>query len=318
MLPAVSVVIPNWNGAELLRTLFVSLGLQEAIAETIVVDNGSTDNSVMVAEAAGARAIALPRNVGFAAAVNRGVQEARHDWVAVLNTDVELTSGWVSTLLERALVHSAWFATGKLLNASRHDLIDGTYDAICLGGTSWRCGSGRADGPAWNRGGTIQMAPFTALVLRKNLFERVGPLDESFESYLEDVDFGLRCARVGVMGVYVPEAVAYHQGSATLGRWHADTVRRISRNQVLLAAKHLPIGFVFRVFVAQGLWGVLALRHGAGLAWFRGKLEGLRRFRSARGSAFPVAALVESERQIRSLQVETGFDWYWKLYFALT
>ena len=53
-------------------------------------------------------------------------------------------------------------------------------------------------------------------------------LDERFESYLEDVDFGLRCAEAGLSGLYVPDAVAYHQGSATLGRWHPETVRKIA------------------------------------------------------------------------------------------
>ena len=74
--------------------------------------------------------------------------------------------------------------------------------------------------PLWNQPRTIQLAPFTAAVFRAGVFERVGFLDERFESYLEDVDFGLRCAEAGLGGLYVPEAVAYHQGSATLGRWH--------------------------------------------------------------------------------------------------
>ena len=82
--------------------------------------------------------------------------------------------------------------------------------------------------------------------MRRELFEKVGWLDERFESYLEDVDFSLRSARKGCLGVYVPEAVAYHQGSATLGAWHPETARRIARNQLLLVAKHYPRGWLFR------------------------------------------------------------------------
>src|SRR5438046_2849976 len=85
--------------------------------------------------------------------------------------------------------------------------------------------------------------------------------------FSHDVDFGIRCATGGFRGVYVPDAVAYHQGSATLGPWHPDTVRKISRNQLLLVAKHYPRRWILRygwpVFVAQGLWGFVALRHGA-------------------------------------------------------
>ncbi len=66
--------------------------------------------------------------------------------------------------------------------------------------------------------GRIRMAPMTAALFHRTLFETVGLLDESFESYLEDVDFGLRCAVAGRSGIFVPQAVAYHRGSATGGR----------------------------------------------------------------------------------------------------
>ncbi len=313
------MLIPNWNGASRLKTLFRSLQGQEPIEEIIVIDNGSTDSSRAVASAAGARVIAVDRNEGFAPAVNRGVKSARGHWLAVINNDVELEPGWLKALLSSALARPAWFATGKLLDRARPSHIDGTFDAVCRGGTAWRCGSGRPDGPAFNIETQIQFAPFTAVLLKKELFGRVGLLDERFESYLEDVDFGLRCARFGLSGVYVPSAIAYHQGSATLGRWHADSVRRISRNQLLLVSKHIG-RYGWPVFVAQGLWGLVALRHGAAWPWLKGKLDGRRLIRQT--TEQPPSDLSEvfirSERQIKDLQRETGFDLYWKLYFALT
>jgi len=163
----------------------------------------------------------------------------------------------------------------------------------------------------------------------------VGLLDEEFESYLEDVDFGLRCAELGLSGLYVPEAIAYHAGSATLGRWHRDTVRKMARNQLLLVAKHYPPDWVKRygwcVLVAQILWGFVALRHGAFPGYLAGKIEGLRGFRAARWRAargkhsanFPAivqfSEIIErGEQEIRELQSLTGFDLFWRLYFALT
>jgi GT2 family glycosyltransferase len=168
-------------------------------------------------------------------------------------------------------------------------------------------------------------------VFRAGLFQQVGLLDERFESYLEDVDFGLRCAEAGLGGLYVPAAVAYHQGSATLGRWHSDTVRRIARNQLFIVAKHYPPNWILRygwpVFIAQTLWGLVALRHGALVSYLRGKVEGLRQFREARGKhcaspaadGIPFSAILEhSEKEIREIQQAAGFDLYWRLYFALT
>ena len=319
-----SVIVPNWNGAPLLKPLLASLRSQERVEEVIVVDNGSLDNSVELAREAGVRVIALATNTGFAAAVNRGIEASTGTWLAIINNDVELGSHWVQTLAAGATVAGAWFATGKLLDAGRRDFIDGTYDAICAGGTAWRCGAGRLDQPLWNREKPIRFPAFTAILVRKELFDRAGLLDEGLESYLEDVEFGLRCATKGFSGIYVPSAVAYHRGSATLGRWHRDTVRRISRNQVLLLARYYPAGWIlkcgWRVIVAQGLWGLLALRHGAGWPWMLGKVEGWRKFHAGRGSgsAGLFAILEESESEIRELQRETGQDLYWKLYFALT
>lgn len=325
---ACAAVIPNWNGSGLLTNLLEQLQRQSyPIDRIIVVDNGSTDDSVQVARNAGASVIELGANTGFSHAVNCGIRAAGTEWIAVINNDAWPEPGWLANLIGKAEAGKAWFAGGKLLDASARQRIDGAFDAICRGACAWRCGHGRPDSPLWNEPQEISFAPFTAAVFRAALFERVGLLDEQFESYLEDIDFGIRCAAAGFAGVYVPEAVAYHQGSATLGRWHPDTVRKIARNQLLLVAKHYPRRWVLRygwpVFVAQALWGFVALRHGTALAYLEGKLEGARRFRKvreARGqSVTNLPAIVErSENQIRDIQRLTGFDLYWRLYFALT
>jgi len=322
----VAIVIPTWNKAGLLAQALDNLARQTyPIQRVIVVDNGSTDDSRAIAARAGAQVITLPVNAGFASAVNRGVREAGDtEWIGVLNNDVTLTPDWLERMMAALERGDSWFAAGKILDAQAQDRMDGSFDALCRGGCAWRCGHGRPDSPVWNRPRKIQLAPFTAAVFRTTLFERVGLLDERFESYLEDVDFGLRCAEAGLGGLYVPEAVAYHQASATLGRWHPETVRKIACNQLLIVAKHYPPNWILRygwpVFVAQTLWGFVALRHGAPVSYLAGKVQGLRRFREARGkycARFP-AILETSEREIREIQQLTGFDPYWRLYFALT
>jgi len=321
----VAAVIPNWNGAARLERLFPSLAAQtHPIDRIIVVDNGSTDRSREVATAANAGFVALGCNTGFSHAVNRGIQSAQSEWVLILNNDVLPEPGWLQNLMGAAHSSNAWFATGKLLATANPGLIDGAFDAICRGACAWRCGHGRPDSEAWNQPRNIHFAPLTAALFRTQLFDQTGLLDESLESYLEDVDLGLRCAAKGLTGVYAPSAVAFHEGSATLGPWHPATVRKISRNQLLIVAKHYPRGWILRygwpVLVAQALWGFIALRHGTFLAFAGGKLDGIRRFRKGRGEACPGIAriLEQSERDIRELQKLTGFDLYWRLYFALT
>jgi len=321
----VAAVIPNWNGAARLKKLFEHLAAQtQPIDRTIVVDNGSTDESRAVAARAGASVIELGANTGFSHAVNCGIRAADAEWIVILNNDVQPEPDWLRNLMETAMAKQAWFATGKLLDASRRDRLDGAFDAICRGACAWRCGHGRRDSALWNTPREIRFAPLTAALIRAELFERVGLLDESLESYLEDIDLGIRCAAKGLTGLYAPSAVAYHQGSATLGVWHPNTVRKISRNQLLIVAKHYPRKWILRygwpVLVAQALWALIALRHGRLLAYLGGKLDGVQLFRKNRGeSCSNLAAILEqSEREIRELQSLSGFDLYWRLYFALT
>ena len=317
----VTIVVPNWNGLAVLENLLRSLRAQTLpIAEIVVVDNGSTDGSAEAAEKAGARVIRLGRNTGFAAAVNRGIAESRTDLVAVVNNDVTAAADWLARLVD-ALDEGAWFAVGKILQADGRRL-DGTYDAICRGGCACRVGHGVGDGTGFSTRRRIFFPPGTAALFRRELFERIGGFDEAFESYMEDVDLGLRCALAGLSGWYVPEAVAWHRGSATLGRWNRRVVRLISRNQVWLVRKHYPGRLVWRfgwaILVAQVLWGVVALRHGAGLAWVRGKIDGMMRkpgVDAGRGPGGPPhelrRVLEESERDI------PGCDSYWRWYFRL-
>jgi hypothetical protein len=167
----------------------------------------------------------------------------------------------------------------------------------------------------------VHFAPLTAALFRTSVFEEFGPLDEEFESYLEDLEFSARLARAGRMGVYVPGAVAWHRGSSTLGAWSPAMVRLISRNQVLLAARHFPTRILWRAAAGQMLWGLLAFHRGAGAAWIAGKRDGLRNWRRWRRSPHAAGGflhvLKSCEIELRSLQDQTGWDPFWRWYFRL-
>jgi hypothetical protein len=319
-----TAVIPTWNRRDLLLNLFESLAAQtHRFDEIIVVDNGSTDDSAELAERAGAKVLRLGQNMGFAAAVNRGIAAADTDWVAILNNDVTFEPDWLEKLL--AADQNAWFATGKILQAADHTRVDGAFDELSRGACASRCGSGKFDGPPWNQPRAIRFAPMTAAIFRRQLFRDLGGLDESFGSYMEDVDFGLRCALAGREGLYVPSAVAYHRGSATLGGWSKDTVWRIARNQVLLAAKHFRGQPSWPIVAGQLLWGLIAFRHGCGVTYRRGKLAGFRdagrmeRVTTNEYTSKDLARVLEaSEASILALARQTGFDSYWRAYFWLS
>jgi len=321
----VTAVVPHWNRRELLAALLENLAQQtRPFDEIVVVDNGSTDGSVELAKQLGARVIELDRNLGFAAAVNRGIAATHSDFIAIINNDVTLAPNWLEVLLAQTASKEIAFATGKILSAADPSLLDGAFDEVSRAACSARCGSGKPDAPIWNQPRKIRFAPMTAALFRSEIFQRIGGLDEVFGSYMEDVDFGIRCAVAGYAGTYVPAAVAYHQGSATFGRWSADSVWRISRNQVLLAVKHFGAQPRLPIVIGQALWGFVALRHGCGGAFVRGKLAGLRdkRLLTAKQSGLEttgqLAAILEaSEREIFEVGKQTGFDNYWRAYFWL-
>jgi GT2 family glycosyltransferase len=319
----VTAIVPVWNRRDLLERLLCGLRAQaQPPAEVLVVDDGSTDESAELASQLGARVIRMDLHGGFAKAINRAIRESRTPLVAIVNNDVELAPDWLARLTA-AIGPDVWFASGRILQAAAPDLIDGTYDLLCRGGTSWRAGHGCADGPVFRQPRRISSAPMTAAVMRIELFDKAGLLDERFESYLEDVDFGVRCALAACPGTYVPDAVAWHQGSSTLGRWHPETVRLIARNQVFLVAKYysgrMLARYIWPILVAQGLWGLVALRHGRGWAWLRGKMEGLRRWREFRTSSqMPLPYALRAMLAANEPQIRRASDWYWKLYFLLT
>ncbi len=316
----VAAIIPHWNRRDLLDPLFASLRAQSRpFDEIIVVDNGSTDGSAALAEQNNAKVLRLGKNLGFAAAVNRGIESTNAEWIAILNNDVTLAPDWLELLLKT----DASFATGKILNAADHSLIDGTFDEISRAACAWRCGQGKQDSPIWDEPRAIRIAPMTAAIFRKSLFATVGLLDENFGSYLEDVDFGIRCALAGLPGDYVPSAVAFHRGSATWGAWNSDTVKRISRNQILLTVKHFGGQPLWPIMAGQVLWGLVALRHFRGVSWLRGKISGWKTARAfyrekittPEDRIFRLAAI--GEQHIFALQQQTGFDRYWRAYFWL-
>jgi GT2 family glycosyltransferase len=283
----------------------------------IVVDNGSTDGT---AEAVAGRAtvIRLTENLGFARAANLGIKSAKGDWVGIVNNDVEPQVKWLEILLKS----NHHFVTGKSLNFSNQNLVDGTFDLLSVVAMPWRAGSGRRDQSLYDNHSKCQFTSWTAVLFRRQVFERIGLLDETFGSYYEDVDFGLRCAQQGITGEYQPRAVVLHRGSATLGAWRPATVRLLTRNHRLLILKHFGPKMDRRteckLFVSRVLWAMLAARHGQIRAWWAGFREPLPAVSGPPPDQRLLKKILEeSESELYRLQKETGFDWYWRVYFSL-
>jgi GT2 family glycosyltransferase len=319
----VSVIIPTWNQSRLVASVLDNLRQQTIVpAEVLIVDNGSTDDTAAVARQAGARVIALSQNRGFAAAVNAGILESRSPWLLILNNDVDLNPDWIETALTAAREESAQFVVGKLLQARSPEKLDGTWDLVSRAGCAWRCGWNAPDGDLWNKRQHIQFGSFTAILIERSVFNKTGLLDTRYDSYYEDVDFGIRCGLAGFAGIYEPAAAGRHLGSATFGGGARSTYL-VSRNQVLLASKFGLARLSFwRVLAGQALFLIPRLRQRTLSAALKGKWDGLRLSRSWHRyeTEFPrIREMLEkSEADIKRFQKLIGFDLSWKLYFAVS
>lgn len=326
-MPTVSAIVPTYNRADLVRSIVMNLRAQTRPPDQIViVDNGSTDATQIVARELGADLLVFPDNRGFAAAVNAGIERATGDWLLIANNDVVLEPAWIERLLASLERENALFGTGKLFRKDAGRTLDGSWDLVSRAAYAWRCGYGRQDGKVWSIPRKIWLAPMTAAIFHRSVFERVGLLETRFESYYEDVEFGVRCALARVEGLYEPAAVAVHMGKATFGKNARRVYYLSARNQVLLLAKHYPAEtlrrFAWPIGVGQFLSLMAAANHMQFFTALRGKWHGLRRWSEFRGGLTEPAesieaAFSESESQIRSLQQQIGFDAYWRLYFSL-
>ncbi len=307
----VAAVIPNWNGAGRLERCLASLETQSRrFQQVVVVDNGSTDGSEKLA------ALQLPCNRGFAVAVNRGIDLAAGcDWIAILNNDVVLEPAWLERLLESQT--GFHLVTGRTLQLGNPKLIDGAGDALSLGFAAVRLGHGAADGPEYWEPREVFGVCFAAALIHADVFQKVGLLEERFFAYLEDVEFCLRARLAGFNSWYAPEAIAYHEGSAT--STSTNVAEWMTANQLLLAARYAGAEMGNNVEMVQLLWAARTILSGRGAAWLRGVRTALREWDGMR-DAFPVnhgavaRILRESEKLIRDDHCADQL--FWKFYFS--
>jgi GT2 family glycosyltransferase len=283
----VAVVIPSWNSAALLPALLDSLAASGEEVELLVVDNGSSDRTLELLRDRGVEHVALPTNVGFAAAMNRGVAATSAPFVLGLNADTAVVPGAVAAL-------AAALAADPGLGGVQPRILQmeggnvGDPDAARLysagmaltsDGRAFEAGAGEAQSERWMHGREIFGVCGAACLMRRELFTELGGYDESYVSFYEDVDLNVR-ARIAVKRfAYVPEAVVWHAGNASwqvgFERPGAENARLVARNRIVTWAKFMPLSSLPRILAVEFASLVRAAHHGRFAATLRGKLEGL-------------------------------------------
>lgn len=275
----VSVVIPNWNGAEWLPGCLRSLEKQTIKAEIIVVDNASSDDSVKIIKQdfPKVRLIENSENLGFAGGVNVGLRQALKegcDFIALFNNDAVAEPDWLERLvsaLERN--QSAGIATGKFMREDRQH-IDSTGDFYSIWGLPFPRGRNQKDAGQFDQAERVFGASGGASLYRADMLKEIGLFDERFFAYYEDVDISFRAQLAGWQVLYEPKAVAYHRLGATSGRLGSFTRYHSIKNFHLLYWKNMPAKLFFKylpLFWIQGLrFAVSSTLRGGLLAYLRG------------------------------------------------
>lgn len=267
----VSVVILNWNGAEMLRTFLPSVVkyTNPELAEVCVADNGSTDNSVDIVrnEFPSVRLISFKENYGFAEGYNKVMDNVDTDYIVLLNSDVEVTEGWVEPILSYMESHKDVAACQpKIL--SYHDkkkfeyagasggYIDKYGYPFCRGRVfdSLETDNGQYDTPA-----DIFWASGAAMFVRRDVYVAVGGLDPKFFAHMEEIDLCWRLLSRGYRLVCIPESKVYHVGGATLKKENPKKTYLNFRNNLLMMYKNLPSDELRKVMIVRCFLDYLAV-----------------------------------------------------------
>jgi hypothetical protein len=318
--PLLSVAVLTYDGRALLEGLLPSLAAQRfRDFEVIVIDNGSRDDTAswLAERWPEVEVITLTHNVGVTAALNVCARAGRGELVGLFNNDLELDADCLGELVRTLQGHpEAGWAGGKLIDFYERTVLDGAGDLFSWSGTGTRRGHGELDAGQYDRPARIFGACGGAAVYRRSAFAQVGFFDESFFAFYEDVDWNLRAQLVALQCRYVPTAVAFHMGSATIGRGLSDFTRyHIWRNTLWVIVKDLPLGALLRhapaLLLGQALNLAVAIRDrklGIWLRVWRDALRGLPRVLRMRREvqARRRVALSELERAISAGAVEDG------------
>lgn len=254
-----SVVILNWNGAEMLRRFLPSVIAysQGEGVEICVADNASSDNSceVIEREFPEVRLIRLSENYGFAEGYNRALQQIDAEYVVLLNSDVEVTSGWLEPMTDYLDKHPQVAACQpKLLSFQEKSCFE--Y-AGAAGGFIDKYGYPFCRGRIFDvvesdRGQYDDIIPVfwatgAALLIRLQVYREVGGLDGRFFAHMEEIDLCWRLRSRGYGIVCLPFSRVYHVGGATLKKENPRKTLLNFRNNLIMLYKNLPENELYRV-----------------------------------------------------------------------
>jgi GT2 family glycosyltransferase len=278
-LPQVAIVILNWNGRKFLEQFLPSVfRTTYQNFQVIIADNGSTDDSIafLTEHYPTARQILFEKNAGFCKGYNDALKQVEADYYVLLNSDVEVTPGWLEPMVELLEGDSSIGACQPKLRSYRHrNLFE--Y-AGAAGGWLDKYGypfaKGRIfdiceeDAGQYDQTEPVFWASGAALFIRPSVFRETKGFDEYFFAHQEEIDLCWRIQLAGYKVYSCPAAIVYHVGGGTLPKGNSKKTYLNFRNNKIMLSKNLPLSTKIWVMPMRDLLDAVSawkgLLHGDG------------------------------------------------------
>ncbi|HLN20038.1 MAG TPA: glycosyltransferase family 2 protein [Bacteroidales bacterium] len=283
-MPETAIVILNWNGLDFLKMFLghvIKLSSSPGV-KVYVADNGSDDGSAewVKTNHREAEVIRLDRNHGFAGGYNIALQQVKADYFVLLNTDIEVTSGWLTPLINHMEQNPGMASCmPKILSWKNREsfeyagaaggYIDKYGYPFCRGRIF---GNVETDNGQYDNYTDIFWSSGACMIVRASAWERCSGFDSDFFAHMEEIDLCWRFAHAGYRVGFVPTSVVYHVGGGALPYESPFKIYLNFRNNLYMLYKNLnKEGFRKKMFIRKILDGLAAL-----LFLLKGNIAGFR------------------------------------------
>jgi GT2 family glycosyltransferase len=261
-----SVVVVNFNGKQFLDACLGALLRQELAApfEVILVDNGSSDDSVAYVAASypTVRVIRATRNLGFAGGNNLGMRAATGRHIVLLNNDTQVRPGWLKALVDAAETNPAAGAiASKILFIDPPATIQNAGTLLLSDGSGADRGFREPDQGQYDVREEVFGACGASVLYRREMLDDVGRFDETFFMYYEDTDLSWRMRLRGWSVIYEPSSVVDHVHAGSSREWSPFFTFHVDRNRLFMILKNAPPAMVMRSY---SRFAVMAARSALG------------------------------------------------------
>ncbi|MFA6712297.1 MAG: glycosyltransferase family 2 protein [Bacteroidales bacterium] len=267
-----AVVILNWNGKHFMEKYLPTLVLYTCSADSFIViaDNGSTDGSVewIKQNYPDIRIIEFDMNYGFTGGYNRALKEIDADYYVLLNSDIEVTSGWLDSMVSFMEENpDIGICQPKILSENNKDYFE--YAGACGGYLDYYgypfcrgriLSNVEKDNGQYNTPAEVFWASGACMMIRSSIYHHLGGFDECFFAHMEEIDLCWRSKLLGYQVWAYPASVVYHVGGGTLPNNSPRKLYLNYRNNLLMLYKNLPTNVRDRkLFVRKCLDGASAM-----------------------------------------------------------